>query len=180
MRKSLISKSRFISLVLRHDPGLIGLALDANGWANVAELLSKATAHGTHLTASELAEIVETNEKKRFDLDVSMNRIRANQGHSVEVDLELVPSQPPEQLYHGTARENRDSILAQGLNRGARQHVHLSTEIATATNVGTRHGPPIVLIVASGDMCRNGYKFFLSKNGVWLTETVPSEYLREI
>src|SRR5687767_7488065 len=126
MRKSLVSKSKFVSLVLRHDPGLIGLALDANGWANVDELLSRAAAHGTPLTAAELAEIVETNEKKRFDLDAGLNRIRANQGHSIAVDLELAPSEPPEQLFHGTAGKNRSSILAQGLIRGVRQHVHLS------------------------------------------------------
>lgn len=179
MRKSLVSKSKFVSLVLRHDPGLIGLTLDANGWADVHELVSKAAAHGTALTAVELTEIVETNEKKRFDLDVSSNRIRANQGHSIKVDLELAPSEPPEQLFHGTAGRNRDSILAQGLVRGARQHVHLSSDVATARIVGARHGAPIVFAVASGDMFRKGHKFFLSKNGVWLTDAVPPGHLHE-
>lgn len=180
MRKSLVSKSKFLSLILRHDPGLIGLVLDANGWANVDELLSKASAHGTPVTVDELREIVETNEKRRFDLDVPSNRIRANQGHSVEVDLELAPSEPPACLYHGSTERNRASILTHGLRRGARQHVHLSPDPATARTVGSRHGPPLVFQISSGDMHRNGYSFFVSKNGVWLTTAVPPEFLREI
>ncbi len=180
MRGTLVSKSKFVSLVLRHNPGLIGLTLDPQGWAPVDELLSKAAAHGTLLTAAELAAIVATNEKQRFDLDAPRNRIRANQGHSIEVDLELAATPPPAQLFHGSAANNRSSILKAGLIRGARQHVHLSVDIATARIVGTRHGSPIVFSVASGDMHRDGHTFLLSKNGVWLTEAVPPKYLREI
>lgn len=179
MRKPLISKSKFLSLVLRHDPGAIDLTLDANGWADVAELLSKAASHGTAISGEELVEIVETNEKRRFDLDVTTQRIRANQGHSIEVDLQFAPTNPPEELYHGTAVQNRDSILQTGLNRRARQHVHLSPDVVTARAVGSRHGAPIIFRVASGEMSRNGFVFFQSKNGVWLTDEVPPVYLQE-
>lgn len=179
MRKSLLSKSKFLSLVLRHDPGVIGLALDANGWADVTQLLSKAAAHGTLITRDELSEIVATNEKQRFDWDTAANRIRANQGHSLEVDLALSPAAPPEELYHGSAVQYEASIRAQGLRRGARQHVHLSSDIATAKVVGARHGTPLVFLVASGEMHRQGHSFFLSKNGVWLTAEVPSTFLRK-
>jgi putative RNA 2'-phosphotransferase len=180
MRKSLLSKSKFLSLVLRHDPGVIGLSLDANGWADVTQLLSKAAAHGTPITVDELSEIVATNEKKRFDWDTAANRIRANQGHSIEVDLALSPAALPEELFHGSAVQNEASILAKGLLRGARQHVHLSSDIATAKIVGSRHGTPLVFLVASGEMHRQGHSFFLSKNGVWLTNEVPPLFLRRI
>ena len=180
MQKNLTSKSKFLSLVLRHEPGAIGLVLDENGWANVDELLSKASIHGNSITRAELVEIVETNEKKRFDLDVPQNRIRANQGHSIVVDLELAPTAPPEELFHGSAVKNRDSILAQGLVRGARQHVHLSLDLSTARTVGIRHGSPIIFRVASGEMNRKGFVFFQSKNGVWLTDNVPANYLSEV
>jgi putative RNA 2'-phosphotransferase len=180
MRKSLTSKSKFLSLVLRHDPGVIGLTLDANGWASVPELLSKAASHGTAISIDELGEIVATNEKKRFDWDTADNRIRANQGHSIEVDLELSPTAPPEELFHGTAVQNEASILAQGLLRRGRQHVHLSADIATARIVGTRHGVPLLFRVASVEMHRQGHTFFFSKNGVWLTDEVPAVFLRKL
>jgi putative RNA 2'-phosphotransferase len=180
MRASLISKSKFLSLVLRHDPGAIGLALDQNGWADVDELLFKAAARGRAITRAELTEIVETNEKKRYELDVVRWRIRANQGHSIEVDLELAPTVPPEELFHGSATRNRDSIMTHGLTRAGRQHVHLSADIATARTVGARHGAPVVFRVASGDMSRKGHAFFISKNHVWLTDAVLPEHLREV
>jgi putative RNA 2'-phosphotransferase len=180
MRESLVSKSKFLSLVLRHDPGVIGLELDANGWASVSELLSKAAAHGTALSEDELKEIVTTNEKKRFDWDTVANRIRANQGHSIEVDLELSPAMPPEELFHGSAVQNQASIFAKGLVRGKRQHVHLSSDISTAKMVGARHGRPIVFRISSGEMHRQGHNFYISKNGVWLTGDIPPAFLRKI
>ena len=178
MNKSLASKSRFLSLVLRHDPGAIGLTLDGSGWADVSELLDKAASSGTPISRDELLEIVETNEKRRFDLDLVRERIRANQGHSIEVDLELPPTVPPEVLFHGTAEKNRDAILAQGIIRGARQHVHLSGDVETARAVGSRHGRPIVFRVASGEMYRAQFAFYLSKNGVWLTHEAPPQFLQ--
>jgi putative RNA 2'-phosphotransferase len=180
MRKQLISKSKFLSLVLRHNPSLIGLVLDKHGWADIDNLLSNAQQHQIQITFEELAEIVETNEKKRFDLDLVRNRIRANQGHSIVVDLELIPTTPPNQLFHGSAVKNRQSILENGLIRGQRQYVHLSSDIVTAKTVGSRHGSPIVFCVETRTMNQRGFLFYLSKNGVWLTEQVPSEYLHEI
>jgi len=177
MRKELIRKSKLLSLVLRHDPGAIGVTLDINGWAIVEDLLRKATSAGTKITYKELLEIVATNEKKRFDLDTEHGRIRANQGHSIEVDVEIPEALPPAELYHGTAIRNIDSILSQGLLKQGRQHVHLSLDASTARTVGSRHGAPVVFRVSSGDMSRRGYTFYLSKNGVWLTDKVPPEYL---
>jgi putative RNA 2'-phosphotransferase len=180
MRKQLISKSKFLSLVLRHDPAVIGLILDQYGWADIDNLLINAQQHNIQITPEELTEIVETNEKKRFDLDVVKNRIRANQGHSIVVDLELTPTTPPEQLFHGSAVKNRKSILENGLIRGKRQYVHLSADIVTAKTVGSRRGSPIIFCVESRKMNQGGFLFYLSKNGVWLSEQVPSEYLHEI
>lgn len=164
--KNLTTKSKFLSLVLRHDPGLIDLTLDKNGWANVDELLTKSATKGQTITTEELLEIVQTNEKKRFNLDLTANRIRANQGHSIEVDLELTPTLPPPLLYHGSARKNRDSILLHGLLKGERQHVHLSADIETAHRVGSRHGSPIIFKVHSHTMHSQGHHFYQSKNGV--------------
>ena len=177
MKKSLIRKSRLLSLVLRHDPRASGFQLDAHGWADVPTLLRAANARGHKLSQRELEEIVETNDKRRFDLDEKHNRIRANQGHSIAVDLELAPVEPPEYLYHGSATRNKDAILSQGLHSAKRQHVHLSVDQITAHKVGSRHGQPLIFTVASGKMHRQGHKFYQSKNGVWLTKQVPPEYL---
>ena len=180
MRKELVTKSKLLSLVLRHDPGAIGITLDENGWASVADLLDKTSANGTKITREELLEIVETNEKKRFALDTERGRIRANQGHSLQVDVELSVMTPPEELFHGTALKNAELIFAQGLLKQARQHVHLSPDVATARIVGSRHGSPVVLRVASGLMAREGFEFYLSKNGVWLTNEVPARFLARV
>jgi len=177
MRKELVEKSKFLSLVLRHDPGSIGVVLDAEGWVGVEALLRGAAERGTQLSRDELLEIVDTNPKRRFDLDVSGDRIRANQGHSIEIDLALPPAVPPEVLYHGTTKTHLDSIRQGGLQRGQRQHVHLSADPDTARAVGQRHGSPVVLRVASGRWHRAGAIFYLAKNGVWLTDQVPTEYL---
>ena len=177
MDPGLVTLSKFMSLVLRHKPQEIGLALDENGWADVAELIARANLKGVRLTRNDLLTIVETNDKKRFALSEDGTRIRASQGHSVAVDLALSPVAPPARLFHGTASRFLESIRAQGLLRGRRQHVHLSPDEATATKVGQRHGKPVVLQVLSGKMHQAGRQFFHSANGVWLTDHVPAEYL---
>jgi putative RNA 2'-phosphotransferase len=173
----LVKLSKFMSLVLRHNPEEIGLALDENGWADVAELIARANLKGVRLTRNDLLTIVETNDKKRFAFSEDGTRIRASQGHSIEVDLALSPIEPPARLFHGTASRFLESIRAQGLLRGKRQHVHLSPDELIATKVGQRHGKPVVLQVLAGQMHQAGRPFFRSANGVWLTEHVPAEYL---
>jgi putative RNA 2'-phosphotransferase len=177
VRKSLISKSKFLSLVLRHKPEAIGVKMDANGWVNISELLNKAKGAGKYISKQELAEIVETNEKKRFIISEDGQRIRANQGHSIAVDVELKEAIPPEFLYHGTADRNIDAILQAGLKKQGRLHVHLSPDSKTAVKVGQRHGKPSVLRIKAKAMAADGYQFFLSKNGVWLVDNVPPQYL---
>lgn len=173
-----VRTSKFLSLVLRHKPEEIGLTLDGNGWADVEDLIRLSNEHGTRLTRSLLEQIVAENDKQRFALSEDGRRIRANQGHSVQVDLALPPSQPPGLLYHGTASRFVDSIRASGLHSANRQHVHLSPDVSTATKVGQRHGRPVVLVVRAGEMFTAGHTFFLSANGVWLTERVPLEFIR--
>lgn len=177
MGASLIHMSKFISLVLRHDPAKIGLNLDPNGWANVDELLQKANRFGFHFDRPTLEKVVAENDKKRFAFSPDGTKIRASQGHSIDVDLQLEPVSPPEVLYHGTAERFQASILEQGLLPRSRQHVHLSKDRTTALNVGSRHGKPVVFIVRARQMELAGLKFYLSANGVWLTEHVPAEYL---
>jgi len=179
MAKYLTDKSKFLSYVLRHAPGSIGLALDDNGWAGVDELLAKATGTGIVIDRETLEEIVVTSEKKRFTLSADGTRIRAAQGHSVEVVLGVEPIEPPETLYHGTATRFLDSIRAEGLQAGSRQQVHLSADEATATAVGQRHGKPVVLRVAAGEMHRQGHAFYRADNGVWLTDSVRTQFLAE-
>jgi len=178
MDPALVKTSKFLSLVLRHRPERIGLELSEDGWAKVSELLHLMTAAGHPLTRETLLRVVAENDKQRFAMSDDGSRIRASQGHSVEIDLALPPTDPPELLYHGTAERFVDSILEHGLLRGSRNHVHLSLDVETATRVGQRHGRPTVLTIAAASMQRNGHVFFLSENGVWLTEHVPREYLR--
>ena len=173
----IVKVSKFLSLVLRHKPEEIGLVLDENGWAEVAELIRLANTRGHRLTRPLLERVVADNDKKRFAFSEDGVRIRANQGHSVEVDLALPPSEPPELLYHGTASRFVDSIRAEGLHSGNRQHVHLSLDVTTATKVGQRHGKPVILVVRAREMSTAGHTFFLSANGVWLTERVPVEFI---
>ncbi|HYH80149.1 MAG TPA: RNA 2'-phosphotransferase [Longimicrobium sp.] len=177
MDPQLVRVSKFLSLVLRHDPGKIGLKLDATGWADVGELLAGAARAGVRLDRETLARVVAANEKQRFALSDDGTRIRANQGHSVEVDLGLEPRTPPEVLYHGTATRFIESIRRSGLHSAGRTHVHLSADEATARSVGQRHGRPVVLTVAAGRMHRDGRPFFRAANGVWLTDEVPPEYI---
>lgn len=155
------------------------MTLGPGGWVGVDELLAACAARSMAVSRAELDEVVARNNKQRFAFDETGQRIRANQGHSVEVDLELAPAEPPAILYHGTASHNLGDILAQGLRRMNRHHVHLSQEIATAANVGGRHGKPVVLEVAAAAMRQAGHVFYCSANGVWLTDSVPPEFLRE-
>lgn len=173
----LVKLSKFLSLVLRHKPDEIGLTLDSNGWAEIDELIRLSNQHGQPLTRELLDKVVAENDKKRFALSEDCLRIRASQGHSVSIDLALVPKQPPVNLFHGTATRFLESIKREGLRPGNRQHVHLSLDEVTATKVGQRHGKPVVLLVRAGEMHANGHIFFLSDNGVWLTEQVPVEFI---
>lgn len=172
--------SKFLSLILRHQPETINLTLDVNGWANVDELREKCSKHKIDFTLEELDEVVETNDKKRFIFNEDKTKIRANQGHSIDIDLALKPQQPPEFLYHGTAQINVNSILEKGIEKRNRQHVHLSIDKDTATKVGMRHGKPIILTIRTGKMFEDGILFYLSENRVWLTDFVDAKYISKL
>jgi putative RNA 2'-phosphotransferase len=169
--------SKFLSLILRHQPDKIGLTLDENGWADVDELITLANENGCKLDKAMLEKVVAENDKKRFSFNENKTKLRANQGHSIKVDVELSPAIPPDILYHGTAERFIESIKNNGLTKGKRLYVHLSSDRATAVNVGTRHGNPIVLEVDSKAMHNDGQKFYLSANGVWLVDAVSVKYL---
>jgi putative RNA 2'-phosphotransferase len=172
-----VKVSKFLSLVLRHEPETAGISLDTNGWVTVEQLLDGCNKKGFAISLGELQEVVATNSKKRFSFNADGTKIRANQGHSVEVDLDYKSMVPPAQLFHGTATRFLDSIRAQGLLKQQRHHVHLSAEFETALKVGQRHGKPLVLTVKSGEMHAEGIVFYQSANGVWLTETVAARFL---
>jgi putative RNA 2'-phosphotransferase len=180
MQDRRVKVSKFLSLVLRHQPDRIGLKLDPAGWVSVEELLEACQSHGFPLTKSELGAVVAGSDKQRFSFSDDRLQIRANQGHSVNVDLGYQPTEPPEDLYHGTVERFLISILDGGLSKGKRHHVHLSADLDTAQKVGARRGIPVILRVMSGRMHRDGYLFFRSENGVWLTDKVPPEYLEVI
>lgn len=169
--------SKRLSLVLRHKPDEIGLTLGEGGWVAVSDLLKGLEEKGWGISDTQLHQIVETNDKKRFTFSPDGQRIRAAQGHSVDIVIDLTPAEPPAMLYHGTATRFLDPILADGLKPMSRQHVHLSHDIETATKVGQRHGKPVVLTVAASDMHLAGLSFFQADNGVWLTHTVAPIYL---
>ena len=169
--------SKFLSIVLRHNTEKIGLKLNKNGWANVEELLAKSKKIHPSLDFDLLKEVVDTNDKKRFAFNEDYTKIRANQGHSVKVDLQYVAKQPPEFLYHGTAPKFIEAIKEKGLLKMNRHHVHCSEERDTATKVGARRGKPIILAIRAGAMHTDGIEFFQSNNGVWLTDNVPPEYI---
>ncbi len=165
--------SKFLSLILRHKPETIGIKLDKNGWANVSEIL-----RGMKIDMATLEKVVVENDKQRFSFSEDKTKIRANQGHSVKVDVELTEKIPPEILYHGTIEKNLKSIFAQGLLKMNRLHVHLSADIETAKKVASRRsGTTVIFEVAARQMYNDGYKFFQSENGVWLTDKVPPKYL---
>jgi len=169
--------SKFLSLVLRHQPEKIGLTLREDGWVLVSDLLQACADHGVPLTAETLNDVVCTNVKQRFSFSADHSLIRANQGHSIKVELGLAPLAPPMTLYHGTATRFINSIKQQGLLKGQRHHVHLSDNQQTAIDVGSRYGKPAVLIIASERMNKDGHLFFRSANGVWLTHHVPVNYI---
>ncbi|WNO10879.1 RNA 2'-phosphotransferase [Teredinibacter sp. KSP-S5-2] len=175
--KKLKKGSKFLSYVLRHKPDEIGLELDAQGWALVSDLIVLTKDRKPQLTRKLIEEIVAGCEKQRFTLNDSGNKIRANQGHSIEVDLELAPQEPPEVLYHGTASRYLGEILSKGLVKRNRHHVHLTKDKSTASNVGQRHGKVVILKVDALGMYNSGYSFYVSKNGVWLTDEVPVEFM---
>jgi putative RNA 2'-phosphotransferase len=175
--KQIKSISKFLSLILRHSPETIGLQLDENGWADVAELITKSAAHRQVFDKATLEMVVAGNDKQRFAFNEDHTWIRANQGHSINVELNLVAQEPPEVLYHGTVAKFLQNIKQEGLLKMSRQHVHLSKEQATAEKVGSRRGVPVILTVRSGQMFRDGIAFYLSENGVWLTDAIPAKYI---
>jgi putative RNA 2'-phosphotransferase len=175
---SLNEISKFISLILRHKPEKIGITLDEHGWANVDELIAGIAKRQT-FDRTTLEEIVRTDEKQRYSFNEDKTLIRANQGHSIPVDVELEQKTPPEILYHGTGEKYAASIEKQGLIPKSRLYVHLSSDYNTAVKVGSRHGKPIVYTVAAGEMQKKGYAFYLSVNGVWLTKSVPISFLKK-
>jgi len=180
VKDRLVKISKFLSLVLRHKPEEIGITLDSAGWVSVSELMDASNRYGFTLSLEEIETVVATSDKKRFALNEDHSMIRANQGHSVEVDLGYQPQTPPDVLYHGTATRFMSAIKEKGLIKGQRHHVHLSKEIETAVKVGERHGKAVVLVVKSGLMHKDGHIFFISENGVWLTDSVPPTYLEEM
>ncbi|CAN1213158.1 RNA 2'-phosphotransferase [Tumidithrix helvetica PCC 7403] len=172
--------SKFLSKYLRHQPEQLGLQLDVGGWVKVEDLLKASAKHNFPISPSELEEVVATNEKKRFSFDPTGTLIRANQGHSVEVDLQLEAVRPPDRLYHGTGEKSVEAIMQSGLQKMSRHHVHLSGELATAKAVGQRHGKPVIFSVDTASMQKDGYLFYCSANHVWLVDCVPPKYLQKI
>ena len=176
---SLTSTSKFLALILRHKPQVVGITLDKNGWANIDDLLI-AMNKQEHLIDKQLLDrIVATDDKKRYEYDSTGTKIRASQGHSLkDVDLQLEPKTPPDKLYHGTATRFLAAIMTGGLLPQNRQYVHFSSDVNTAIKVGQRHGEPVILIIDTKKMYEDGYMFYLSNNGIWLTKKVPREYIR--
>ena len=171
------STSKFISLILRHKPEVIGITLDEHGWANVDELI-EGVSRTRKLDMAMLEEIVAEDEKQRYSFNEDKTLIRANQGHSIPVDVELEEKEPPQMLWHGTGEKNTKSIEREGLLPQGRLYVHLSSDPGTAIKVGQRHGRPVVYDVDAAAMYADGYKFFLSVNGVWQTKHVPPKFLK--
>lgn len=169
--------SVFLSLVLRHQPDAAGITLDEHGWADVNQLIDGFNRSGRAIDLETLLEIVRTDEKGRYRMNADGTLIRANQGHSVPVDVELKETRPPKVLYHGTAVRFLSSIMAEGLKPMSRLYVHLSPDYDTAVKVGKRHGKPVILKVDADRMDGDGFVFYLSENGVWLTKTVESQYI---
>ena len=179
MSKNEINISKFLSFVLRHQPETIGIQLDENGWADINELLNKSNSYGIKLDRETLVHIVATNSKKRFAFNETLDKVRASQGHSIVIELGYSNQKPPDVLFHGTSEKSVQSILKTGLEKGGRQHVHLSSDIETAVKVGQRHGKPFVFKVLAEEMYNDNFQFFISENGVWLTDNVPAKYLKQ-
>ncbi|WP_374551650.1 RNA 2'-phosphotransferase [Flavobacterium sp.] len=176
--KQLTHISKFLSLVLRHQPETISIQLDQNGWTDVNELIEKANNYGIKFDRETLNHIVETNSKKRFAFNETFDKIRASQGHSVDIELGYSNQKPPTILFHGTADKFVQSILDTGLEKRNRQHVHLSSDLETALKVGQRHGKPFIFKVLAEQMYNDNFQFYISENGVWLTDNVPTKYLK--
>ena len=170
--------SKLLSLVLRHQPQTLGIHLDQQGWTDVQILIEKINKKGIAFNVEDLQLLVANNNKKRFAFNEDETKIRANQGHSIEVNLGFQPQQPPVILFHGTGHQSVESIKKTGLDKRSRQHVHLSADKETAIKVGQRHGKPVVFEVAAFSMFEQGYLFFVSENGVWLTDQVPPQFLK--
>lgn len=169
--------SKFLSFILRHSPETIGLELDENGWADVDDLISKCSKDGNTLNMELLEFVVENNDKKRFVFNEDKTKIRASQGHSISVELDLAETEPSDYLYHGTVGKFLENIRKEGLQKMSRQHVHLSKDKETAIKVGSRRGIAQILTIRSGEMYKEGFKFYLSENNVWLTDQVPIKYI---
>lgn len=178
MDKRLTRASKFLSYVLRHNPGALDLDLDPGGWADVETLIERARKDGRSLTRRTIKELIAAGKKTRFTLSENGAKIRANYGHSIEVDLELSPTPPPEELYHGTARTAISSIQSEGLRPQSRQYVHLSPTPDDARSVGARHGSPIVLPIDASALHDEGFTLYRSTSTVWLTKRVPPEFIR--
>jgi putative RNA 2'-phosphotransferase len=174
----LIKISKYLSKYLRHEPDRIGIQLAPGGWVPVSELLDACRTNNFPVQLVELKQVVAQNDKQRFSFDSTGTLIRANQGHSVEVDLQLEPTVPPNILYHGTGSGAVESILSEGVKKMSRHHVHLSIDIQTARKVGGRHGIPVILSVDAAAMHSDGYTFYCSENGVWLVDFVSPNYLK--
>ncbi len=175
--KRLVKVSKYLSKHLRHEPERLGLTLQPGGWIEVEKLLTACAGNRFPVSRAELEEVVDRSDKKRFAFDETGARIRASQGHSVEVDLQLEPVEPPEVLYHGTGHGSAATVRSTGLSKMARHHVHLSADVETATKVGARHGRPVVFAVDAAAMRKDGHTFYRSANGVWLVDNVPPQYL---
>lgn len=175
-----VKMGKYISLILRHKPEIINLKIDEHGWANVDDLLKGINNSGRYISKEMLNMIVETNNKKRYQYNNDHTKIRANQGHSIRVDVELHEKVPPDVLYHGTAQEYLDKIRKSGIRKMKRLYVHLSRDIETAMKVGKRHGQPIILVINTKAMINDGYKFYYSNNGVWLCDDIAYSYIEEV
>lgn len=169
-----------ISYILRHHPEYFDVNIDSHGWADVDELIKNMCVHGNTIDRETLDRIVRENNKNRYSYNEDKTKIRANQGHSIPVDLDLLPVTPPDVLYHGTAEKFLNSIKQKGILKMSRNHIHLSTDTERAFNVGKRHGKPVVLVIDTKKMNEDGIKFYLSKNKIWLCEHIPFEYVSEI
>jgi putative RNA 2'-phosphotransferase len=178
--KHTVRISKFLSKHLRHDPGGLGLELEEGGWVLVDDLVRGCARNRFPVTLEELLEVVASSDKQRFSFDETGARIRANQGHSVEVDLALDPVTPPDVLYHGTGHTTAEAVQREGLRKMRRHHVHLSADVETATRVGARHGRPVIFAVDARAMVEAGIPFFCSANGVWLVDEVPPTHLRRL
>lgn len=178
-QKQLTNLSKFLSFILRHKPETVNLSLDSEGYVNINQLISNINNNSEyHITRSTLDHIVATDSKQRYSYNSTKTKIRANQGHSIPVDLNLTAQIPPEILYHGTSKRFLDSILSDGLKPMSRQYVHLSSDSTTAAMVGKRHGDsPIIFMIKTKPLIDSGYKFYLSENKVWLTDYIPAKYL---